>query len=97
MSTSDYIQHFLKAPDSTWSLVSLPFALPFVIFFAFFIFIRKQSKTAMLAYVVLFSLFFAYKANGVLMLLLPATVLFSYFMTRRMREEEDPTVRKRWM
>ena len=58
---------------------------------------RQQSKTLMLGYVLAFSLFFAYKANGVLMLLLPATMLASYYMTRRITEAEDDTARRRWM
>ena len=94
---SDYIMHYLKAPDSAWSLVSLPFALTFIVFLALFIIIRNASRNAMLGYVVAFSLFFAYKANGVLMALLPITVLLSYYMTRRMKEEEEHADRKRWL
>ena len=97
MPLSEYISHYLSAPDSTWSLVSIPFAVTFIVFFGFYILIRQQSKTMMLGYVLAFSLFFAYKANGVLMLLLPATVLVSYYMTRRMNEEEDGKARLRWM
>lgn len=96
MAISDYISHFLYAPDSKWSFVSMPFAAVFIVFFALYIVLRHQSKKLMLGYVVLFSLFFAYKANGVLMLLLPMTVLLSYFMTRKMKEEEGVR-RKAWM
>ncbi|MBO4850534.1 MAG: MBOAT family protein [Prevotella sp.] len=97
MPLSDYITHYLSAPDSTWSLVSLPFAVTFIVFFGIYILVRQQSKTLMLGYVLAFSLFFAYKANGVLMLLLPATMLASYYMTRRITEAEDDTARRRWM
>ena len=96
MSLSDYISHFLAAPDSSWSFVSLPFAAVFVVFFTIYILLRKYSKAITLGYVIVFSLFFAYKANGVLMVLLPLTALLSYYMTRRMMEEEG-RARKMWM
>ena len=86
----DQLIHFFTTPDKAWSLVSLPFAVAFVLFFGLYIAIRHSFKTLMLAYVVAFSLFFAYKANGVLMLLLPATVLLSYYLTRKMDEWEGP-------
>ncbi len=87
--------HFLTTPDEAWSLVSVPFAVSFVLFFGLYIAIRQSSRRMMLAYVVVFSLFFAYKANGVLMLLLPATVLLSYFLTRKMDEWEGR--RRTWL
>ena len=59
-----------------------------MVFFALYIALRHHSKAITLGYVIAFSLLFAYKANGVLMLLLPLTVLLSYFMTRRMNAEE---------
>ena len=37
MSLSEYITHYLSAPDSTWSLVSLPFAITFIVFFGIYI------------------------------------------------------------
>ena len=96
MPLSDYLHHYLSAPDSTWSLVSIPFAVTFIIFFGFYILIRHSSKVTMMSYVLAFSLFFAYKANGILMLLLPATVLASYYLTSRMNEKEGKA-RLRWM
>ncbi len=96
MQLQDYISHFLSAPDSTWSFVSIPFAVVFMVFFGIYILIRHYSKAITLGYVVAFSLLFAYKANGVLMLLLPLTVLLSYFMTQRMNGEEG-SPRLRWM
>ena len=92
----DYLSHFLAAPDTTWSFVSLPFAVVFMAFFAIYIFLRKNSKALTLGYVVVFSLFFAYKANGILMLLLPATALVSYYMTRHMNGKQGKS-RKWWM
>ncbi len=84
----DYLISLFTEPDKSWSFVSIPFAVVFVLFFILYIFIRPSSKTMMLSYTVAFSLFFAYKANGVLMLLLPATVVISYYLTRRMDERE---------
>ncbi len=49
-----------------------------------------------MCYVLAFSLFFAYKANGILMLLLPATVLASYYLTRLMNKKEGKE-RLKWM
>ncbi len=92
----DFLFNLFTEPDKSWSFVSIPFAVVFVLFFVLYIFIRQSSKTMMLAYTVAFSLFFAYKANGVLMLLLPATVVISYYLTRLMAEKED-TERKCWM
>ena len=97
MSIGAYLSHFFSGADSTWSFVSIPFAVAFILFFGLFILVRKQSRMLMLGYVVVFSMFFAWKANGILMLLLPITVLVSYYMTRRMSEEEDTRRRKWWM
>lgn len=84
----DFFVSLFTQPDKTWSFISIPFVLTFLVFYLIYIFIRYSSRQLMLAYVVAFSLFFAYKANGVLMLLLPITVLVSYYLTERMRQEE---------
>ena len=96
MQVTDYISHFLSGPDSTWSFVSIPFAVAFIVFFGIYIYLRRQSRRLTLGYVIIFSMLFAYKANGVLMVLLPLTALLSYYMTRRMAMESDSR-RKRWM
>ena len=87
MPLSDYLHQYLSAPDNTWSLVSISFAVTFIVFFGIYILIRHSSKVTMMCYVLAFSLFFAYKANGILMLLLPATVLASYYLTRLMNKK----------
>lgn len=84
----DFFVSLFTQPDKTWSFISIPFVLTFLVFYLIYIFIRYSTRQLMLAYVIVFSLFFAYKANGVLMLLLPATVLVSYFLTERLRKEE---------
>ena len=96
MGISDFISHYLSAPDSHWSFVSLTFAAVFLVFFAIYIVLRKWSKAVTLGYVVVFSLLFAYKANGVLMLLLPTTALLSYYLTRTMAAREGKA-RRLWM
>ena len=96
MDIQGFLTQLLSAPDSTWSFVSLPFAVVFMLFFAIYIALRRHFKALTLGYVVVFSLFFAYKANGVLMLLLPTTALLSYYMTRRMNSEEG-RARLYWM
>ena len=92
MSQTEHILNsliaFLTEPDKTWSLVTVPFMFAFVAFFLVYILIGRERRTLMMGYVVLFSLFFAYKANGLLMLLLPATVLVSWWLTRQMHERE---------
>ena len=97
MSIGAYLSNFFSGVDSSWSFVSIPFAVAFILFFGLYILIRKHSRLLMLGYVVAFSMFFAWKANGVLMLLLPLTVLVSYYMNERMKAEEDASRRKWWM
>lgn len=82
------LKQFFTTPDKEWSIVSIPFMVLFIVFFFFYIFLNRKQHKAMLAYVTVFSLFFAYKANGVLMLLLPATVLMSWWLTQRMRRAQ---------
>ncbi|MBP5258079.1 MAG: MBOAT family protein [Prevotella sp.] len=78
------IIRFFCEQDSTWSLCTLPFMMAFIVFFAIYLLLQRSSRTAMMAYVVAFSLFFAYKANGILMVLLPLTALLSWWLTRLM-------------
>lgn len=59
-----------------------------VAFLAVFTLIRQRSKIAMMLYVIAFNLFFAYKLNGALMWLLPATACFNYALTQEMKTRE---------
>lgn len=86
---------FFLQPDKDWSLVSFPFFVSFVVFYIIYIAISRTRKSVILSYVILFSLFFAWKANGILMLLLPATALFSWWATRRMMHALS--YRKLWL
>lgn len=84
---------FTYNPESPLMMGSIPFALLFTVFLALYIIIRKYSRATMMLYVICFSLFFAYKANGLLMLLLPATAIVNYVMTECIRRTKG-TARK---
>ena len=75
---------FLTTQDKAWSLCTIPFLVTFIVFFAIYLVIQRSRRILMMGYVVAFSLFFAYKANGILMLLLPATALLSWWLTKKM-------------
>ena len=64
---------------------SMGFWALFTVFFFLYIFCKKWNRTAMLLYVIAFDLFFFYKANGLLMLLLPATAAVTYYLTEQIR------------
>lgn len=67
---------------------SVTFALLFVVFLAGYNLLRRWSRTAMMAYVAAFGLFFAYKANGMLAVLLPLTAVANYALTQEMARRE---------
>lgn len=79
---------FFTTPDKEWSIVTMPFMVLFIVFFAIYIWLNRSRHTAMLVYVTVFSLFFAFKANGLLMLLLPLTVFLSWKLTELVRQSE---------
>ncbi|MCR5076910.1 MAG: MBOAT family protein [Prevotella sp.] len=85
---------FLSSPDKGWSLCTLPFMTIFLVFLAIYIGMSRCRHTWMKGYVILFSLFFAFKANGILMLLLPLTTLVSWYLTRFMMRLRRGKVRK---
>lgn len=92
------IYHFLTEHDGAMMYCSLSFFLTFLIFYAIFIYIRrsgvKDRKRSMQIYVIVFSLFYAYKANGWFMLLLPATTLISYYLVEWMKSYSGKSARK---
>jgi alginate O-acetyltransferase complex protein AlgI len=79
---------FAFQPDSPLMMGSIPFALLFIVFLAVYTLLRHFSRTAMMAYVVAFSLFFAYKVNGTVMWMLPLTAVLNYALTQEMRLRE---------
>lgn len=82
--TTAALGNFLTSTSKEWSLCTLPFMVAFLLFFAIYIGVNHRRKTWMQAYVILFSLFFAFKANGGLMLLLPITTIVSWYLTKKM-------------
>lgn len=95
MNIFDSLLQFFTTPDNEWSFVTMPFMVLFIVFFAVYIWLNRTRHTAMLAYVVAFSLFFAFKANGWLMVLLPLTTLLSWKLTDMLRQREGS--HRRWL
>lgn len=73
---------WLTTPDAAWAFCSVPFLGTFCLFLSFYLLLRRHSRQGMLAYVTAFGLLFAWKSGGVLMLLLPATTVVSWLLTR---------------
>ena len=89
---------FLTKPENQWSFISISFLLTFCVFFAGYILIRyNKPRTWMILYVTAFSLFIAYKTNGMLMLLLPATAFTTWFLTKKIKETEKTSEKKIWL
>lgn len=86
--------HFFTVHDGGLSYCTLTFFLTFLVFYAIYIIISCGRKEGMQIYVALFSLFYAYKANGWFMLLLPATTLISWLLVKWMLEFKDKRRRK---
>ncbi|MDD6853239.1 MAG: MBOAT family protein, partial [Prevotella sp.] len=85
----------LIQPEKDWSFVSLSFFVAFVIFYIIYIALGRTNRRLILTYVTIFSLFFAWKANGPLMVLLPATAIFSWWSTRQMMHSDR--FRRLWL
>ena len=90
----DSIAHFLTTHDGGLMYCSLTFFITFLVFYTIYIVAVKGRKEVMQLYVVAFSLFYAYKANGWFMLLLPATTLISWWIVEKIRTEKDKKRRK---
>lgn len=90
------LEDFFTVPDGGLQYCTFAFLLTFIAFYAVYLLACRGRQTVMMAYVVAFSLFFAYKSNGWLMLLLPATVAITWLMTERMRRCRRHRFRKLW-
>ena len=88
------LQEYFTLHDGGLQYCTLTFFITFLIFYAVYIIVRNGRREAMLGYVVVFSIFYAYKANGWFMLLLPATTLISWWLTRMMQKLPDGGKRK---
>lgn len=86
---------FLLQPDKDWSVASYQFFAVFIIFYIIYIGVCRSRRSVVLSYVIIFSLFFAWKANGLMMLLLPATTVISWWGTRAMMRARS--YRKLWL
>ena len=92
-----HLLDFLSTPDSGWSILTYPFLVTFVIFFSLYLLLTRSSRrTVMLCYVIAFSLFFSWKANGWLMVLLPTSAVISWLFTERLRSASSDKAR-RWL
>lgn len=80
---------FFTQPDKDWSVVAYPFFAAFSIFYILYIVLCRTRQNIVLTYTILFGLFFAWKANGWLMLLLPATTIISWWGTRLMMRAKN--------
>ena len=85
---------FLSSQDKNWSLCTFPFMVSFLVFFAIYIGLNRYRPKWTRAYVFAFSLFFAFKANGILMWLLPIITISSWYLTRFMMRLKRGKVRK---
>ena len=88
---------FILYPDGSLQFCTLQFLALFVVFFAGYLCIGRKRRTLMIAYVVLFNLFFAYKVNGILMLLMPVSTVLSWMLTRSIRQAETKRWRTIWL
>ena len=85
---------FLSTQDKNWSLCTFPFMVSFLVFFAIYIGLNRYRQTWTKAYVIAFSIFFAFKANGILMWLLPIITISSWYLTRFMMRLKRGKIRK---
>ena len=94
ISIKDSLIEFFTLHNGGLMYCTLTFFITFLVFYALYIIIRGGRKEGMQIYVILFSLFYAYKANGWYMILLPATTLISWWLARLMTHTENRRTRK---
>lgn len=75
---------------------SMSFYAVFIVFLMIYALLYKTSRTLMMLYVTLFSLYFFTRMNPAEALLLPLTALLSWSMVRRMNECKG-ILRQRWL
>ena len=93
----EHIIGFLTEADGSLVFCSLSFLATFIVFFTVYLALTPARRWLQTAYVVAFSLFFAYKSNSILMILLPATTILSWWLTRNIRQSKDYTLRRAWL
>lgn len=90
----EVLSDYFTSHDGGLLYCSLTFFITFLIFYTIYAIVRRGRKEAMQIYIILFSLFYAYKANGWFMLLLPATTLVSWCLARLMTNCKRKRIRK---
>lgn len=91
------LSDLITKPESDFFICSVRFWALFVVFYLIYIFVRKSTQKLMMAYVIVFGLFIAYKANGWAVLLLPTSVLVSWYLTEVMKKAEKKSLTKMWL
>lgn len=85
-------------PQAHLYMGSLEFAILFVVFLGVYTCLKRLNRTAMMVWTVLFSLFFAYKANGpILSLLLLSTAVLNHWLTQGMRVTSSTWGKRVWL
>lgn len=95
MKTMEQVLDLLTAQPTDWSIMTFSFMVTFVVFLAIYL-LASRHRVLMLLYVVAFGLFFAYKANGPLMVLLPVTAVTTWLLTEAMRVSRGD-LRRFWL
>ncbi|MBQ7634153.1 MAG: MBOAT family protein [Bacteroidaceae bacterium] len=88
---------FLTESGGVLLFCSIRFWAVFVVFLAGYALLRYSRRGAMMAYVVAFGLFLAFKANGLLMLLLPFTAVATWMLVNCLREAVGTVPRRAWL
>lgn len=94
MGIKESLANFFTEHDGGLMYCSLTFFITFLVFYSIYILSRTGRKEGMQIYVILFSLFYAYKANGWFMLLLPITTLLSWTLVEVMKKRKEKQTRK---
>jgi len=81
-------QFFTESVPGGLPFLSMEFWVLLVLMLPIYAILKKNSRYGMMAWVIAFSLFFFYKANGWLMILLPCTAALNFYLTERMRKLE---------
>jgi len=84
---------FVYDPKSPLLFSSALFMGLFLAFYLVYAFIHKYNRLRTV-YILLFSLFFYYKAGGMYVILLAVTAVFNYFLSVAMHKAEEPGKRK---
>ena len=82
----DSLAHYFTVHDGALMYCSLTFLITFLVFYAIYAVARRNRREVMMLYVIVFSLFYAYKANGWYMVLLPATTIISWGLVKVMQK-----------